>query len=82
MDFEEEDNNDVEMPVLDLVDIGGVELPGVDIAGQAPQTVEIDDLNILQPNPTLIETVEEPTVPQMEHDEPTEIAQPMETTGL
>jgi hypothetical protein len=71
MDFEEADNDDAEMPVLDPVGIGGVELPGVDVAGQAPQTIEIDDLNTLQPNPPLIETVEELTVSQMEQDEPT-----------
>ena len=82
MDFEEEDDDDAEMPVLDPVDIGSVKLPGVDVAGQAPQTIEIDDLNIPQPNPPLIKTVEEPTVPTMEHDEPTQVAQPMETTGL
>jgi hypothetical protein len=82
MDFEEEDDNDAEMPVLDPVGVDGVELPGVDIAGQAPQTIEIDDLDILQPNPPLIETVEELTVPQMEQDEPTQVAQLMETTGL
>jgi hypothetical protein len=82
MDFEEEDNNNAVMPILDPVDVGGVELPGVDVAGQAPQIVEIDDLNIPQPNQPIIETVEEPTVPTMEHDEPTEVAQPMETTGL
>jgi hypothetical protein len=82
MDFEEEDDNDAEMPVLDPVGIGHIELPGVDVAGQAPQTVEIDDLDIPQPNPPLTETVEEPTVPQMEQDEPTQVAQPMETTGL
>jgi hypothetical protein len=40
------------------------------------------DLDIPQPNPPLIETVEEQTVPQMEQDEPTQVAQPMETTGL
>jgi hypothetical protein len=82
MDFEEEDNNDAVMPVLDPVGIDGVELPGVDIAGQVPQTVEIDDLDILQPDPPLIETVEEPTVSQMEQDEPTQVAQPMQTAGL
>jgi hypothetical protein len=82
MDFEEEDDNNAEMPVLDPVGIDGVDLPGMDVAGQAPQTIEIDDLNILQPIPPLIETVEEPTVPQMEQDEPTQVAQPMETTGL
>jgi hypothetical protein len=82
MDFEEEDDNDAEMPVLDPVGVDGVELAGVDIAGQAPQTIEIDDFDILQPNPPLIETVEELTVPQMEQDEPTQVAQPMETTGL
>jgi hypothetical protein len=82
MDFEEEDDDNAELPVLDPVGIGGVELPGVDVAGQAPQTIEIDDLNILQPNPPLIETVEEPTVPTMEHDEPTQVALLMETTGL
>jgi hypothetical protein len=54
----------------------------VDIAGQAPQTVEIDDLDIPQPDPSLIKTVEEPTVPQMEQDEPTQVAQPMQTAGL
>jgi hypothetical protein len=43
MDFEE-DNDDVEMPILGPVAISDVELPGVDVAGQAPQTVEIDDL--------------------------------------
>jgi hypothetical protein len=31
------------MPVLDPVGVDGVELQGVDVAGQAPQTVEIDD---------------------------------------
>jgi hypothetical protein len=41
-----------------------------------------DHLKILQPNPPLIKTVEELTVPQMEHDEPTQVAQAMETTGL
>jgi hypothetical protein len=81
MDFEEEDD-DAAMPVLDPVGIDGVELPGVDVAGQAPQTIEIDDLDILQPDPPLIKTVEEPTVPQMEQDEPTQVAQPMETPGL
>ena len=82
MDFEEEDDDDAVMPVLDPVGIDGVELPGVDVAGQAPQTVEIDDLDILQPNPPLIKTDEEPTVPQMEQDELTQVAQPMETTRL
>jgi hypothetical protein len=82
MDFEEEDDDNAVMPVLDPVGIDGVELPGVDVAGQAPQTVEIDDLHIPQPNPPLIKTVEELTVPQMEQDEPTQVAQPMETTGL
>jgi hypothetical protein len=82
MDFEEEADNNAEIPILDPVGIGSVELPGVDVAGQAPQTIEIDDLNILQPNPLLIESVEEPTVPTMEHDEPTQVTRPMETTGL
>jgi hypothetical protein len=82
MDFEEKDDDDAEMPVLDPVGIDGVELPGVDVAGQAPQTVEIDDLDIAQPDPPLIETVEEPTLPQMEQDEPTQVAQPIKTTGL
>jgi hypothetical protein len=54
----------------------------VDVSGQAPQTIEIDDLNILQLDPPLIKTAQEPTVPTMEHDEPSEVAQPMETTGL
>ena len=65
-DFEEEDNDNAEMPALDPVGIGGVKLPRVDVAGQAPQTIEIDDLDIPQPNQPLIKTVEEPTVPQME----------------
>jgi hypothetical protein len=82
MDFEEEDSDDAEMPVLDPVGVNGVELLGVDVTGQAPQTVEFDDLDIPQPDPPLIKTVEEPTVPQMEQDEPTQVAQPMETTGL
>jgi hypothetical protein len=82
MDFEEEDNDDAVMPVLDPAGVNGVEHPGVDIAGQAPQTIEIDDIDIPQPNPPLIEAVDEPTVPQMEQDEPTQVAQPMETTGL
>jgi hypothetical protein len=82
MDFEEDDNNAV-MPVLDPVDVASIELSGVDVAGQAPaQTIEIDDRDIPQPNPPLIKTVEEPTVPTMEHDEPTQVAQLMETTGL
>jgi hypothetical protein len=80
MDFEEDDDDAV-IPVLDPVGIDGVELPGVDVAGQSPQTVEIDDLDIPQPNPPLIKTVEEPTVPQMEQDEPTQVAQPMQTAG-
>jgi hypothetical protein len=71
-----------QLAVLDPVGVDGVELPGVDVAGQAPQTIEIDDLNIPQPDPHLIKTVEEPTVPQMEQDEPTQVAQPMEITGL
>jgi hypothetical protein len=54
----------------------------VDVAGQAPQTVEIDDLDIPQPDPPLIKTVEELTVPQMEQDEPTQVAQPMQAAGL
>jgi hypothetical protein len=58
MDFEEEDDDNAVMPVLDPVDIASIELPGVDVAGQAPQTVEIDDLDIPQPDPPLIETVE------------------------
>jgi hypothetical protein len=82
MDFEEEDDNDAVMPVLDPAGINGVELPGVDVAGQAPQTIEIDDIDIPQPNPPLIKAVDEPTVPQMEQDEPTQVAQLMETTGL
>jgi hypothetical protein len=83
MDFEEEeDDDDAVMPVLDPVAVDGVELPGVDVAGQAPQTVEIDHLDILQPDPPLIKTVEELTVPQMEQDEPSQVAQLMETTGL
>jgi type IV secretory pathway VirB10-like protein len=51
------------------------------LQGKPPQTIEIDDLNIPQPNPPLIKTVEEPTVPQMEQDEPTKVAQLMETTA-
>jgi hypothetical protein len=58
MDFEEEDNDDAVMPVLDPVGINGVELPGVDVAGQAPQTIEIDDIDIPQPDPHLIEAVD------------------------
>jgi hypothetical protein len=50
MDLEEEDNDNAVMPVLDPVDVGGVELPGVGVAGQAPQTVEIDDRDIPQPD--------------------------------
>ena len=73
-DFEEADGNNAEMLALDPVGIGGVELPGVDVAGQATQTIEIDDLDILQPNPPLIKTVEELTVPKMEKDEPTQVA--------
>jgi hypothetical protein len=62
MDFEEENDDDAEMPVLDTVGIGSVKLQGVDVAGQAPQTVEIDDLDILQPDPPLIKIIEELTV--------------------
>jgi hypothetical protein len=58
MDFEEEADDNAEMPILDPVGIGGVELPGVDVAGQAPQTVEIDDLDIPQPDPLLIVSVQ------------------------
>ena len=47
MDFEAEDD-DAEMPVLDPVDVSNVELPGVNVAGQAPQTIEVDELDILQ----------------------------------
>jgi hypothetical protein len=83
MNFEEDDDDDdAVMPVLDPVGVDDVELPGVDVAGQAPQTIEIDDLDIVKPDPPLIETVEEPTVPHLEQDEPTQVAQPMETTGL
>jgi hypothetical protein len=77
IDFEEVDDN-AEIPILDPVGVGGVKLPGVDVAGQAPQTIEIDDLDILQPHPLLIETVEEPTIPTTEHNEPTQVA----STGL
>jgi hypothetical protein len=45
MDFEEDDDN-AEMPILGPVGVSGVELPGVDVAGQAPQTIEIGDLDI------------------------------------
>jgi hypothetical protein len=34
MDFEEEEDDNAEMPVLDPVDIVGVKLPRVDTAGQ------------------------------------------------
>ncbi len=64
IDFEEDNDDDAEMPVLDPIGISSVGLTGVDVAGQAPQTIEIDDLDILQPNPPLIKTVEEPTVPK------------------
>jgi hypothetical protein len=37
------------MPVLDPVGVDGVKLPGVDVAGQARQTIEIDDLDIPHP---------------------------------
>jgi hypothetical protein len=57
MDFEEDDDNAV-MPVLDPEGVNGVELPGVDVAGQAPQTIEIDDINIPQPDPPLIKAVD------------------------
>jgi hypothetical protein len=43
-DFEDDDN--AEMPVLDPVGVSDVKLPGVDVAGQAPQTIEIDDIDI------------------------------------
>jgi hypothetical protein len=82
MDSEEDDDNEAEMPVLYPVGFGGFKLPGVDVAGQAQQTVVIDDLDIPPPDPPLIKTVEELTVPTMHHDEPTQVAQPMETTGL
>jgi hypothetical protein len=36
MDFEKEDDDNAELPIFDPVGIGGVELPGVDVAGQAP----------------------------------------------
>jgi hypothetical protein len=38
MDFEEEDDNNAVMPVLDPVDFSSVKIPGVDVAGQAPAT--------------------------------------------
>jgi hypothetical protein len=38
MDFKEEDNNDAEMPVLNPVGVGGVELPGVDAHCRASPT--------------------------------------------
>jgi hypothetical protein len=41
MDFEEEDNDDAEMPVLDPVGIDDVELPGVDVAGQAHKPLRL-----------------------------------------
>jgi hypothetical protein len=58
MDFEEEDDDNAVMPVLDPAGVNGVKLPGVDVAGQAPQTIEIDDINIPQPDPPLIEAVD------------------------
>jgi hypothetical protein len=42
MDYEEENNDNAEMPVLDPVGVGSVELPGVDVAGQAPQVSQND----------------------------------------
>jgi hypothetical protein len=69
MDFEEVDDNNAVMPVLDPVGVDGVD-------------IEIDDLDILQPDPPLIETVDEPTVPQMEQDEPTQVARLMQTAEL
>jgi hypothetical protein len=49
MDFEEEeDENDAEILVLDPVDIGIVELPGVDIAGQALQMLRLMILAIIK----------------------------------
>jgi hypothetical protein len=49
MDFEEEDDNDAEMPVLDPVGIGGVELPGVDVAGQAHKPLRLMILTFHNP---------------------------------
>jgi hypothetical protein len=50
--------------------------------GKPHKSLRIDDIDILHPIPPLIKTVEEPTVPQMVHDEPKQVAQPMESTGL
>jgi hypothetical protein len=56
------DNNDDEIPGVDIVEIPGVdivELPGVDVAEDpAPQIVEIDDLDMPTPDlpPVEVET--------------------------
>jgi hypothetical protein len=52
------------------------------LQGKPHKPLRFDDLNIPQPNPPLIETVEELAVPQMEQDEPAQVAQLMETTVL
>jgi hypothetical protein len=41
MDFEEEDDGNAEMLILDPVGIGSVELTGVDVAGQAHKPLRL-----------------------------------------
>ena len=58
MDLEEEEE-EVQLPGVDQVDIDHVKIPGVDsaegLANQTPQVVEIDDPNIPKPDPDTIE---------------------------
>ena len=88
MDFEEAD--DAQIPGVDAGAVDHVELPGVDVEGQqdneAPQVVEIDDLDIPEADPAPIEyepPIEaapvEQTEVQAEPVEPAPVAQPAET---
>ena len=75
-------NNDtIEIPGVDF-DVGDdaagadVELPGVDYGDEAPQTVEIDDLDLAAPDPAPIEL--EGTAPEV----PAPVVTPVQDPGL
>jgi hypothetical protein len=49
---------------------------------QIPEFRVIPKTHIVVPKKPFFQTVEEPTVPQMEQDKPTQVARPMQTAGL
>jgi hypothetical protein len=85
VDFEDDDD-DVEFPGVEPVDVGHVELPGVDAGNDTPQIVEIDDLDIHPANPLPIEweppVMVETAVPIEPAPAPPPAAQPVETQGI